>query len=154
MRGGFPGVLFLLTATSRTSLLPPFSVFRALRMAGSCSPSNLTGLNHQHTRFDSLVAPLWSSHRGQRFSRTIDDGTNDLMDLAILDRAGAGEPLAQSRGERALDRLEGRVERCRAAKGLRGPQRRASEAAVAPMRVRSSCQERSIASLIEREHTS
>lgn len=68
--------------------------------------------------------------REQSFSHTVNDGTNDLVDLAILDRAGAGEPLAQSRGEGTLDGLEGRVEGCRAAKGLRGPQRGASEAAV------------------------
>lgn len=37
-----------LTATSRMSFWPPFSVVRALRMAGSCSPSNLTVIVHQH----------------------------------------------------------------------------------------------------------
>jgi hypothetical protein len=35
-------LLGALTATSRTSLLPPLSVVKALRMEGSCSVSNLT----------------------------------------------------------------------------------------------------------------
>ena len=35
-------LLGVLTATSRTSLLPPLSVVKALRMEGSCSVSNLT----------------------------------------------------------------------------------------------------------------
>lgn len=37
--------LGILTATSRTSLLPPLSVVKALRMEGSCSVSNLTAMD-------------------------------------------------------------------------------------------------------------
>jgi hypothetical protein len=36
---------------------------------------------------------------GKRFSHTIDDGTNDLVDSAIGVGAGAGEALAQGGSE-------------------------------------------------------
>lgn len=52
------------------------------------------------------------SSRGKAFPRTVDDGTDDLMDLAIPGSVGAGEPLAQSGGERRLKRLEGALESC------------------------------------------
>jgi hypothetical protein len=36
---------------------------------------------------------------GKRFSHTVDDGTNDLVDSAISVGAGAGEALAQGGSE-------------------------------------------------------
>lgn len=47
------------------------------------------------------------SSRGKGFLRTIDDGTNDLVDLSILGRVGACESLAKSWCKGRLDRLEG-----------------------------------------------
>lgn len=41
------------------------------------------------------------------------------MDLAVPGRVGAGEPLAQSRGERWLDGLEGALKGGRSAKSRR-----------------------------------
>ena len=45
------------TATSRTSLLPPLSVTRALRMGGSLSVSNFTVLYYQHPILIMFEAP-------------------------------------------------------------------------------------------------
>ena len=134
-----------LTATSRTSFWPPFSVFRALRMGGSCSVSNLTvgqgasaralmeeiagvvcGVeSRRRRRCGAVRCVAWRldrRRRGKRFSRTIDDGTDDLVNLAITGGVGAGEPLAQGRSERGLDWLEGALKGGRTAES-RSPQR-------------------------------
>jgi len=58
--------------------------------------------------------------RRERFSRTIDDGTNDLVDLA-LSGIGAREPLAQDRSKGGLNGLEG------ASKGSWSPEGGSSE---------------------------
>ena len=46
----------------------------------------------------------------EKFSRTINDGTDDLMDLAIPCRVCACEPSRQSRSKVALDGLEGALD--------------------------------------------
>lgn len=51
---------------------------------------------------------------GKRFSHTVDDGTNDLVDLAIGGGLSAGEALAQGGSERRLDGLEGALQSSRA----------------------------------------
>jgi hypothetical protein len=95
------------TATSRVNLLPPLSVVKALRMEGSWSVSNLTVVQYQRLR------PLNDCRRPEKFStttggpRTIDNGTNDGMDLAILRRVGGCESRAQGGQKVLLDGLEG-----------------------------------------------
>ena len=51
---------------------------------------------------------------GKRFSHTVDDGTNDLVDSAIGVGGRAGEALAQGGSERRLDGLEGALQSSRA----------------------------------------
>ena len=107
---GCRGIAAKLTATSRTSFWPPFSVVTALRMAGSCSPSNLTVKKHQYEcsegdydmRSATMARRQWRlcfGVVGKRFSHTVDDGTNDLVDSAIGVRGSAGEALAKGGSE-------------------------------------------------------
>jgi len=46
----------------------------------------------------------------KKFSRTVNDGTDDLVDLAIPCRVCACEPSRQSRSKVALDGLEGALD--------------------------------------------
>lgn len=71
---------------------------------------------HLSAGVPSSFTPAWSltwlrptsdSSRGKGFLRTVNDGTNDLVDLSILGRLGACESLAKSRGEGRLEWLEG-----------------------------------------------
>ena len=64
----------------------------------------------------------------KRFSRTIDDGTNDLVDLAILGGLGTSESLAESWCESWLDGLQGSPKRCWSPEG--GSSERPGDAAV------------------------
>jgi hypothetical protein len=62
-------------------------------------------------------AKLCSREVGKVFSHTVDDGTDDLMDLAIAGRISAGKPSCQSRSEALLDGLEGTLDRRWSAEG-------------------------------------
>jgi hypothetical protein len=63
-----------------------------------CCAGKKTWPNSQPT---SIHHPSTIEH----FAHTVDDGTNDLMDLAILCRVCAGEALCNGRGEVLLDGL-------------------------------------------------
>lgn len=89
---------------------------------------------------------------GKRFSRTIDDGTDDLVDLAILSSVGAGESLAQSRSEGRLEGLERALKSSWAAE-CRSSQR-PGDAAIESRRVRSWTRMASIVSGGQSRHTS
>jgi hypothetical protein len=117
--------LGILTATSRTSLLPPLSVVKALRMAGSCSVSNLTAIDVSFY-FDDADAVQWLASSvaastwpgSEKFCdsiaaglHTVNDGTNDLVNLSITGGVGGGvaDRVVGDRceGARSLGRLEG-----------------------------------------------
>ena len=74
-------MLGVLTATSRTSLLPPLSVVRALRMAGSCSVSNLTAMDVSSWGVDAMSLDCSAI---AKFSEglTVDDGTCLMLALS------------------------------------------------------------------------
>lgn len=74
-------VLGVLTATSRTSLLPPLSVVKALRIAGSCSVSNLTAMDVSSWGVDAMSLDCSAI---AKFSEglTVDDGTCLMLALS------------------------------------------------------------------------
>lgn len=142
LQGVSPGsrcpMLGVLTATSRTSFWPLFSVVKALRMGGSCSVSNLTSTTAPAVGRQRRLSWCLSSWSGgaiagcaRRFFPTTarprrqwlctGRRTNDLMNLSIL---GGSIRRCESRGqsgcEALLDGLESALHRCRAAGGERG----------------------------------
>lgn len=67
-------LLGVLTATSRMSLLPPFSVVKAFRMEGSCSVSNLTAMDVS-VRYVDADASQWLDPSKVFGVRTVNDRT-------------------------------------------------------------------------------
>jgi len=101
------------TATSSVNFTSPFMVVRALRIAGSSSVSNLTiDIYQQDVRFLLFSRPcrLKSSFRFSLFGlsqHTVNNGTNDLMNLSNFGGVCGGESCAESREEVLLDGREG-----------------------------------------------
>lgn len=106
-------------------MLPPLSVVKALRMEGSCSVSNLTAIDVSFD-FDDADAVQWLASSvaastepvsenfataSQKDVRTVNDGTNDLVNLSITGGVGGGvaDRVVGDRceGARSLRRLEG-----------------------------------------------
>ena len=81
-------VLPVLTATSKTSLLPPFWVVRAFKISGRVSVSNLTAdclsafINANAVQLKAFSSLIEAAASRTEFSRTVDNSSNDLMNLA------------------------------------------------------------------------
>jgi len=109
-------------------------------MAGSSSVSNLTVcpsepvlncvLISSEDRIIESCCRQWQKlpASGKRFSRTVNNSTNDLVNLSLLCRIGACESLAESWGERGLNGLEGAANWSRPPEG--GGSERPGDAAV------------------------
>lgn len=75
-------------------------------MAGSCSVSNLTVCDDERCSIDAATVLLMADAGAGKLLLTVNDGTNDLVDLANIGGVSASEASRQSRSEALGDGLE------------------------------------------------